>query len=79
MGMLKIFSSSFVQHKGNKMKLSNSSIELLIKGLDYLIMELDNQIAICTDIYIYEAELIEYKKELTRVNRLHTYLNKKLK
>jgi len=44
------------------MRLTTNSIELLIEGLDYLLLDLNNQIAICPDTELYKEELAEYKR-----------------
>ena len=60
------------------MNLGRNSLEIVLEGLDYLILELDNQIAVCPDRVIYEVLLTEYKDKLTRVKRLRTILLKQL-
>jgi len=61
------------------MNLGRNSLEIVLEGLDYLILELDNQIAVCPDTVIYEGLLTEYKGKLTRVKRLRTILLKQFK
>jgi hypothetical protein len=60
------------------MTFSNSSLQMVRRGISLACDELHNQIATCPDVNEYAEDIVEYERELDCFKKLLVRIDKKL-